>query len=704
MTHLIAKTPEGTKYKFAKQWGLQLVTQEWLFDSVERGMILEEKLYHPEMPADERGKGAWARTKATTPLKRDRVESAADGGPRKIRRTLSTKLQSQNEVVWGDVLGSGASPHSEVGGAEQPSIADTNASSTLRTLSNVSGLDGAAEGINEERKTQGTFSNCRFYIHAFGVKRAETMRQHLVSHDAQVCATIDLLEMPHSGRSFIVVPHNIPKSRLPSTVPATVPVVTEWWVERCLEAKACLEPSTAKFDTPFQNLKIEGFDESMIVSSTGFSGYQLLHLSKAVTLMGGAYDEFFTKRSSVLICNMQRQIRVEKLEMAKEWHVPAVNIKWLLDSIKTGKKELFKPHIVRTKKNDAAGPKSLAWTSSLPDRSFSKSEAFDGFDVSMDQGPTTEDEQPVREFKRPAKPATRDNAAFEKDADDDDDDMETLNDLLTRHKKPGAERDATILAETTGTTPDLSAEDDTPMAAPEDPQVDEPDSRPAPAPQEETAVHQPISPRKSTSYSPSKRNTSPKKSPAGDENTSPQKSSPKKRAPPLLDTQEKLEAITSLLTKLKSKPLTNSDPNQNPRRILGRVPSNVNPLNSSADGLERSFSRNSSLADQVGKKQGGLQRTASMGSVVDQLLAQEGEGDESQNKEPTQTQKVLYLDEDAEAEKELVEARMMGRKAERRPHDRARTMGSIGGGRGVRATKRAKDGEDGMGTSRATGR
>ena len=115
-----------------------------------------------------------------------------------------------------------------------------------------------------------------------------------------------------------------------------------------------------------------------------------------------------------------------------------------------------------------------------------------------------------------------------------------------------------------------------------------------------------------------------------------------------------------------------------------------------------SFSRNSSLADQVGKKEG-LERTASMGSVVEQLLAQEGEGD-TQQKEPTQTQRVSYFDEDAEAEKEQALARMMGKQLEKKPKERSKTIASVGGGRGLRATRRLKEGEEGGAGSRATGR
>src|SRR5271155_4247278 len=55
ITHLISLRTEGAKYKAAKSWGLRIVSVEWLRDSLERGMILDEKLYDPALPETERG-------------------------------------------------------------------------------------------------------------------------------------------------------------------------------------------------------------------------------------------------------------------------------------------------------------------------------------------------------------------------------------------------------------------------------------------------------------------------------------------------------------------------------------------------------------------------------------------------------------------------------------------------------------------------
>lgn len=112
VTHLIAKTAEGKKYAYAGAWGIKIVSCEWLNDSLERGMILDESLYHPLMPVEERGKNAWLRRTTTTDSlgKRMRDDEPAQITSRKLRRTASAKLGSQNDGIWTDIVGGGFGP------------------------------------------------------------------------------------------------------------------------------------------------------------------------------------------------------------------------------------------------------------------------------------------------------------------------------------------------------------------------------------------------------------------------------------------------------------------------------------------------------------------------------------------------------------------------------------------------------------------
>ncbi len=69
-------------------------------------MILDETLYHPSVPKDKQGAGAWNRqARAKIQLgKRTRDEEAELDIPRKLRRTASAKLGSQSETLWSEIV------------------------------------------------------------------------------------------------------------------------------------------------------------------------------------------------------------------------------------------------------------------------------------------------------------------------------------------------------------------------------------------------------------------------------------------------------------------------------------------------------------------------------------------------------------------------------------------------------------------------
>lgn len=106
VTHLIAKEPLGAKYKYAIDWNIKVVAVEWLEQSLERGMILDEHLYNLSIPPAERGRNAWIRRLASTSSlsKRSFDGDTAANGPRKLRRTASAKLNSQNVGFWTDIV------------------------------------------------------------------------------------------------------------------------------------------------------------------------------------------------------------------------------------------------------------------------------------------------------------------------------------------------------------------------------------------------------------------------------------------------------------------------------------------------------------------------------------------------------------------------------------------------------------------------
>ncbi|KAL8957780.1 MAG: hypothetical protein Q9193_005032, partial [Seirophora villosa] len=153
--------------------------------------------------------------------------------------------------------------------------------------------------------------------------------------------------MSPPNHEFLLVPHDLPTNLLP-TIPVhqhRPVVVTDMWVERNLHRKQYVRPEANVTSTPFQRFPIPGF-ESLVVCSTRFEDVDLLHMSKAVKLMGATYDEEFSPRASVLICNKVVPGH-EKLRHAQHWNVPTVTADWLWDCIRSGELRVFSAYLVQ---------------------------------------------------------------------------------------------------------------------------------------------------------------------------------------------------------------------------------------------------------------------------------------------------------------------------------------------------------------------
>jgi DNA replication regulator DPB11 len=185
VTHLIACAPEGKKYQYATQWEIKIVSLEWLKDSLERRMILEETLYHPTIPKGKVGQGAWNRKNrvAVQLGKRNRDEEAVPDVPRKLRRTASVKLGSQSESLWSEIVSGPQGGDLTNGRQLRPSKslptlhpADLEPESFATDLT-AKGDDGsksitrASAAIAQQRSRRGIFSDLGFFFYAFTSKQ-----------------------------------------------------------------------------------------------------------------------------------------------------------------------------------------------------------------------------------------------------------------------------------------------------------------------------------------------------------------------------------------------------------------------------------------------------------------------------------------------------------------------------------------------------
>ncbi|KAI9827751.1 MAG: hypothetical protein M1832_004240 [Thelocarpon impressellum] len=389
VTHLLARKTEGEKYKYAKLWGLRTVSLEWLMHSIERGMILEEESYDPLLPVEERGKNAWVRRKSseTSLGKRSREDGPTPGaselelgGRRKLRRTTSNKLGSQNSAIWNDIVGggfgmtqndanqwndSGTRPDACSDPPPLPLSAKPSARSTALATAKPTGkenrrpmLELGEPGHSKDHEKQGLFFGRRFYLQGFDRKKTSILGEHLVSHGAEMISSLEKLEVTPSadaGPSYMIVPHHTPMTAFEDlTGPnGAFTIVTEWWIERCLHRKSLVDPDSDVTSRPFARFPIQGFG-GMKICSTAFSGVDLLHVSKLVKLMGASYDEYLSANATVLVCNTSDPNK-DKLRHALGWGVTVVTADWLWESLKDGVKKPYAGFLIRGASEDVDG-------------------------------------------------------------------------------------------------------------------------------------------------------------------------------------------------------------------------------------------------------------------------------------------------------------------------------------------------------------
>ncbi|KAL3423806.1 S-M checkpoint control protein rad4 [Phlyctema vagabunda] len=632
ITHLITFRTEGAKYNAAKKWGLQLVSVEWLRDSLERKMILEERLYHPSLPSEERGKGAWNRDAPVRRIssgKRPRAGSATDVGEarRKLRRTASTKLSSQHEGIWGDIVGGSTASVVQVSRSGVfDSISDGPRRQSLAGAMHSPAEASMPAPVSQVLTSRGIFSSCSFYLHGFTPVKAQVLHGHLLPQDGTVVASIADLgvsaQKKPQQRPYLIVPSNLPLSQHPSLPGLELPIetVTEWWLERCLYHKKLFDPQEHVIGRPFQTFPAAGF-EGMTICSAAFSGIDLLHVKKATELLGATYSEDMTPQASVLVANSMAGLRKDKMEHAIQWEIPIVIASWLWNSIDAGEKLPFRKYKLRAEKTP------LSCSASNEDRSLNENQKEGSKSSEPSSSTRTVGRAPSTLSLKPSRTFGIDSSVFEPDKTQQ-----------PAGKKMGAidTSDFTAGQENVKTEVSMRNVLPSPKLAVEDPGHSNQPSRSEPLME--------IS-----------RN-SPTKSPV------PIVEAPPKAPPEPINAPH--EDITNAVSNLLAKTRTNSasahsdnaEGGRRRGRILGRVASNVSIGSgtfSRGTSVDSAATYNHSI-DHPSKDSGN-----SIVGSIERFMNGEQKRLQEQDTQPSSTQ-LQYIDDESEAYRETVVARMTG--------------------------------------------
>ncbi|KAF2439014.1 hypothetical protein P171DRAFT_525588 [Karstenula rhodostoma CBS 690.94] len=347
VTHLVAASPSGSKYEHAVNWRMKIVTWEWFEQSRQRGMALDEAYYHPTMPVEERGLGAWDRRRSTSPMLGKRMRTAEQIEPllnpsrRKLRRAASTRLSGQTEALWAGITAGGLEKKPDDGDDwTENSIAQPDPQPEIehRTMPVVEShsMQPRKDPASRPRGPfsddhDGIFAGRVVYLRGFDKNKTNILREHLDSNGAVVvcdAAELEKIAADDLGEGFVLVPHDAQPdlTSLPDAAGA-MSIVTNWWVERCLHGKCLVDPTDFILCKPFDKLNTSRL-AGLTINSTGFTGIELLHVTKAVAMFGGTYDEILSPKVSVLVCRNDKP-NSDKVKYAADKRIPVVHADWL---------------------------------------------------------------------------------------------------------------------------------------------------------------------------------------------------------------------------------------------------------------------------------------------------------------------------------------------------------------------------------------
>lgn len=402
VTHLIVHKPEGRKYHAAKNWGVVTVSVEWVNDSVDRGLILDEKLYDPILPKEDRGVGAWnkQRERVSTLGKRLRENNATrEEGRRKLRKTASMKLNNQRDNLWGDILGKPQA--SEPAPAAAPQGVPANPAAPPPAHTTQPTQPSAAKSLD----TQGSklssfgvpddsaiFASCCFYVHGFSAQKTEILINTVASLGGLICHSLEEV-VSTSGAQMAHRLLIVPQTSAPEThprLPDNVHIITEFYIERCLHKKYFFDPSHHVIGRPFPMFPIPGF-ESLTICSAGFTGVDLNQVDKSIRQLGAKYEERFTANVSLLVCPSLSVVRKQKLELALAWKVPVVSANWLWECISTGFNAPIKRFLFPELKQTFDNPKVLTQATQVKEKAKGKEQAVSNRERRPSKGAIDED-------------------------------------------------------------------------------------------------------------------------------------------------------------------------------------------------------------------------------------------------------------------------------------------------------------------------
>uniref|UniRef100_A0A8C8D0S4 BRCT domain-containing protein n=1 Tax=Oncorhynchus tshawytscha TaxID=74940 RepID=A0A8C8D0S4_ONCTS len=329
LTHVVmGETDQETKTFLAKATHRpHVVTVQWLLDSFTRGSLLSEGDYHHPaclppapstiaMPAPRTSASRPSSTTSAAPL----VHEPATPRHRKAEEDMLSQYMDDDQTV-----GKGGAPLSI---APEPWVSAPGQASTIAEVG------AGADTTLQEASEAGLFAGKRFLLVGFGAE-AEAQLSMLVTEN---CGKV-LVGRTRAVADYAVVP------LLGCEVEATVDeVATDTWLAMCVEQQCVLELGSHPLFSPVSVMEGRSPLRDCVLSVSQFTGAERESLVELAKHLGASVQDYFVR-----MANQRRGMLASthlvlqspegtKYQAAEKWGLPAVTLRWVLESARTGRK------------------------------------------------------------------------------------------------------------------------------------------------------------------------------------------------------------------------------------------------------------------------------------------------------------------------------------------------------------------------------
>lgn len=301
----ITDEPNGVRVDAARKENIPVIHYKWILDCYKRNATLQYDPYyllefamHIE-DIKEIGRDSCDCWDDLDDPAQNRLVYEDEENRMTQRKSISKRLKPHGDKLWQKVMSSKDSKDQEI-------------SSINENEPNSAPLHNLEADISQsDVKDGGIFHGLAFIINdAFKIDHRKILEKVITQHGGNI--TYDIQD-EGAYRYLELVPSHIPIEDIIINKNIGIDsTVTEFFIERCLHYKKQLLPidswsSPYLYSTKFKILASNRSNKEFVISITGFSGVELLHLVKMLKALGNfgiKYSEYLDKKTDLLLVNL----------------------------------------------------------------------------------------------------------------------------------------------------------------------------------------------------------------------------------------------------------------------------------------------------------------------------------------------------------------------------------------------------------------